>query len=335
MFSKSTLRTSAVAIGLALSMLATTASAQTVLRLGGVHPPQSFETRGLNHFAERVEEKTDGAVVVEVFPAGQLGDAVTMIENVMLGAQDMFGNVADWNSHLIPDYGIMGMPFAFSGIDHVQEFLASDYYADVKQRMIDEKNIRVLADNWFRLPRVLVTKEPVDSLADLEGRKLRMANIPVYLDTWSALGTSPTVIPWAEAYLALRTGVVEGLDSPLASIYPQKFYQAAKHVTMTNHSVAPFSLLISERVFQRLSDEQQQALREAGSEAGDYYTRILADEFSEQEEEMLEAGVTFNDDVDLEPFVERASEIAYELEAEGEWSEGLFDRVQEMRPGRQ
>ncbi len=319
------------AVGLAVLAVnqALLANAAETLRLGGVHSPSSFETKSLDRFAELVSEKTGGEVTVQVFPAGQLGDAVSMIENVMIGSQDMFANVADWNEHIIGDYAIMGMPFAFSGIDHVKRFLASDVAKDMKARMIEEKGIRVLADNFYRLPRILVTKEPVDGLDDVEGLKMRLANIDVYLDTWKALGARPTVIPWAEAYLALRTGVVDGLDSPLSSVYPQKFYQAAKHITMTNHSVAPFNILVSEKSFQALSEEHRQALTAAAQEAGDFYSEMISSEYETQKAEMTKAGVTFSD-VELEPFVERARQVAERLEEEGKWSPGLFDKAQEF-----
>lgn len=320
---------SAATLALLISM-GMAASAET-LRLGGVHSPTSFETKSLERFAELAKKKSGGKVIVQVFPAGQLGDAVSMIENVMIGSQDMFANVSDWNSHISKDYAIMGMPFAFSGIEHVKRFLASDVMAKIKARMIKEKGIRVLADNFYRLPRVLITKQPVKSIADIQGLKLRMANIDVYLETWEALGAKPTVIPWAEAYLALRTGVVEGLDSPLSSIYPQKFYQAAKYVTMTNHSVAPFNILISEKSFQKLSKENQKNLTEAAKEAGDYYTKMIADDFSKQKAAMEKSGVKFNT-VDLKPFVERASKVAERMEKKGKWSPGLFKQVRALQP---
>lgn len=316
---------------LVFSLALTGVAAAKALKLGGVHSPTSFETKALQYFAKQVEEKTKGEVTVQIFPAGQLGDAVGMIENVMIGAQDMFANVADWNSHIIKDYAIMGMPFAFSSIDQMKHFLASDVAADMKARMVKEKGIRVLADNFYRLPRELVTKKPVKGIDDIQGLKMRMANIDVYLDTWKALGTKPTVIPWAETYLAVRTGVVDGLDSPLSSIFPQKFYQAANYITMTNHSVAPFNILISEKSYQSLSEADRKALTEAAKAAGDYYTEMIETDFAKQKAEMEKAGVVF-EEVDLKPFIERAKTVARQYEAEGKWPAGLFEKVQALKP---
>ncbi|OUS03997.1 hypothetical protein A9Q96_16960 [Rhodobacterales bacterium 52_120_T64] len=303
-----------------------TTAAET-LRLGGVHSPTSFETQSLEHFAQLVEEKTNGELTIQVFPASQLGDAVSMIENVKIGAQDMFANVSNWNSHIVSDYGILGMPFAFSDITHLKRFQKSDVFLDMKARMISEQGLRVLADNYYRLPRVLVTKQPVSELADIQGLLMRMANISVFLETWEALGAKPTVIPWAESYLALRTGVVDGLDSPLSSIYSQQFYLAVQYVTMTNHSVAPFNILISEISFSKLSATNQSMLIEAAEESGDFYTQMIEDNFAPQRTEMLESGVTFSE-IDTIEFVASASEVAARLESEGKWATGLFALIQ-------
>lgn len=318
----------ALGFGAALALQPQGAQAKD-LRLGGVHSPTSFETRGLNQFAKLVNEKTNGEIEVTVFPAGQLGDAVGMIENVMMGALDMFANVADWNQNVVKDYGILAMPFAFRDQAHLTKFLESDIYAEMKKEMVEKKKLRVLADNWYRIPRVLVTKAPAFTVGDLDGRKLRMANIKSYIETWQGLGAKPTVIPWAEAYLALRTGVVEGMDSPLSAIYPQKFYQAAPYITMTNHSVTPFNILISDVVFQKLSPEHQQALTEAGYEAGNFYTDAINTEFAEHKTKMLNEGAVFVE-IGLQEFAKKARKVAEEFEKGEAWSSGLFARVQKL-----
>ena len=320
-------------LGLAVGTAVAGVIAQPVmakeLRLGGVHSPTSFETQGLNRFAELVKRETNGGLKVAVYPAGQLGDAVGMIENVILGAQDMFANVADWNQHLVQDFAILAMPFSIRDKEHLQRLQRSDLYANLKRKMLETKQIRILADNWYRMPRVLVTKEAVKSVDDLKGRKLRMPNLDTYIQAWKALGAKPTVVPWAEAYLALKTGVVEGMDSPLSSIYPQKFYEAAKHITITNHAIAPFNILISERVFQKLPKEHQAVLVEAAEAAGVFYTQTLHDAFAEQRRKMEEAGAVL-EKVDLKPFAMRAREAAVLFEEQGLWSKGLFDEIQKL-----
>lgn len=300
-----------------------------VLRLGGVHSPTSFETTGLMEFARLTEEKSGGTLKVSVFPAGQLGDAVSMIENVMMGALDMFGNVADWNQNLVKDYGIMAMPFAFRDQAHMTKFLSSDIYAAMKNEMLEKKRLRVIAENWYRAPRVLVTKFPVASLKDLQGKKFRLPNIKVYVETWKALGMTATILPWAESYLALKTGVVDGMDSPFSSVFSEKFYQAAPYITMTNHSIAPFNILISDLVFQKLTPAQRESLTSAAKEAGQFYTKSIENQLAAQKAKMTEEGAKISN-IDIKPFVEKARGVAATLEKNGDWTPGLFDRVSKL-----
>jgi len=296
-------------------------------KLGGVHAVTTPETKGLNYFSDLVKQKSHGNFIINVHPAGQLGkNAVTLIENLMMGSIEMFGNVMDWNQHMVKDFGILAMPFTFKNLDAVHKFQQGEIYADLKSRMINERGVRVLADNWYRLPKVIITKRPIKSLEELKGLNMRMPSLKTYFETWKRLGAKPTTIAWSEAFLALKKGVVDGMDSPLGSIYGMKFYQAAPYITMTNHLVAPFNLLVNEKKYQELSDANKNILKEAGREAGVYYTKLDEDSFKIDKEKMLKAGCQFIE-IDTTPFIKVAAEVAEEFEAEGMWKKGLFKEI--------
>lgn len=296
-------------------------------KLGGVHAVTTPETKGLNYFADLVKKKSNGDFVINVFPAGQLGkDAVSLVENVMMGSIEMFGNTMDWNQHLVKDFSILGMPFLFKNLEAVKNFQKGSIYREMEERVIRERGTRVLADNWYRLPKVLVSKQPIRSLDDLKGLKMRMPSLKTYFETWKALGAKPTVIPWAEAFLALKKGIVDAMDSPIGSIYGMKFYDAAPYITMTNHLLAPFDLLVNEKKYQGLSESYQKLLVEAGKEAGDYYTKLVVDMFDKDKVKMEKAGVKFIE-IDTGPFVRKAAKVAERFEAEGMWRKGLFKEI--------
>ena len=233
-------------------------------RLGGVHAVTAPETVGLKKFSELVDQKTQGRLKIEIFPAGQLGAEVPQLENLIMGTQEMFGNVADWNENIVKDWGIIGMPFAFDNVAHVRKFQRSSEYEQLKKALLEQKGVKILADNWYRLPKVLLTKKPVHTPKDLAGMKLRMPHIKTYVETWGATGAKTIVVPWAEAFIALKTGVADGMDSPLGSIYGQKFHQAAPYIILTNHLVAPFNLLANNKAYQKLPADIQKGLLDAG-----------------------------------------------------------------------
>jgi len=320
-----------IAAGLVGMLTASGAEAETSLRLGVGQAPLSSETRALEEMARLVEERTKGELIVEVFPGNQLGGSVAQIENLQLGTQDMHSNVADWYQHLDNDWAAMAMPFLFTGVDHIKAWQQTDAYADWRQRMIDDHGIRIIADNWYRLPKVLITQTPVFKPEDLDGMKLRMPNLETYMQTWEMLGAKPTVIDWNEAYLAMKTGTVVGMDTPLSGIYPQKFYQASPYVTMTNHLVAPYTVIIAEPRWQELSAEEQEVLSTAANEAGAYYTQLIQDEFAEQKRKMLAEGTVFIE-VDTTPFAQGAEEAMAAFEQDGMWSKGLVQEIRALAP---
>ncbi len=310
--------------------LGTAFSAEKITwKLGGVHAVTTPETKGLIYFSELVKEKSDGNFVINVFPAGQLGKkAVTLIENLMMGSIDMFGNVMDWNQHLVKDFGIMAMPFAFKDLDAIKKFQDGELYKKMKNQMVEERGVRIVSDNWYRLPKVLLAKRPIRTLDDLQGLNVRMPSLKTYFETWKGLGAKPTTIAWSEAYLALKKGVVDGLDSPMGSIYGMKFYQAAPNIMLTYHLIAPFNLLVNEKKYQQLPDKYKKILIDAGKQAGDYYTKLVEDSFKVDKEKMIEAGARFIE-VDKESFAKAAIPIAEKFEAEGMWQKGLFKTITE------
>jgi tripartite ATP-independent transporter DctP family solute receptor len=300
-----------------------------VWKLGGVHAVDTPETIALYRFAELVEEKTGGQLKIEVYPAGQLGDAVGMIENTIMGAQQLFANVMDWNQHIVQDYAILAMCFAFRDLEHIQRFMETETYQAMEQEMIDQHGIRVLAKNWYRLPRAIVTKEPVFSIDDIKGRQLRMPALETYFLVWEALGANPIEIPWSEAYFALERGVVEGMDSPIGSIYGMGFYKAAPYITNTRHLMAPFNILVNEDAFQGLDPKVRAFLVESAEEAGDYYTEIVGSMFEEDKRKMLAAGAIYVE-IDTKSFADKAREVAIDFEKKGFWKKGLYDEVQSL-----
>ncbi|MDD4289432.1 MAG: TRAP transporter substrate-binding protein [Candidatus Caldatribacteriota bacterium] len=297
-------------------------------RLGGVHGVTTPETIGLNYFAELVEEKTDGEMVVEIYPAGQLGDEVSMIENTIIGAQEMFANVMDWNQHIVKDYGIFAMTFAFSDVTHINRFFETEKYQQMEEEMIDQ-GVRILAKNWYRLPRAIVTKFPVFTIDDLKGHTFRMPALETYFLAFEQFGVNPVEIPWAEAYSALERGIGDGMDSPIGSIYGMGFYKVAPFITNTRHMMAPFNLLVSERAYQSLSPELREKLTEAAHEAGEYYTNMLAEEFENDKQKMLNEGAVYVE-ISTKEFAERSKGLAADFEKKGLWSEGLFEYIQNL-----
>ena len=90
---------------------------------------------------------------------------------------------------------------------------------------MDEQGARVIANNWLRAPRVMLSKEPINSIEDMKDLKMRVPEIETYLESAKALGAKPTQVPWGEVYIALTQGVVEACEGPLDSVYSMRSCQ--------------------------------------------------------------------------------------------------------------
>ncbi len=319
-------RVLAVSIGAGLVATQVPARAATNLRLGVGTAPLSSETKALQEMARLVAERSAGDLKVDVFDSDKLGGSVAQLENLQLGTQDMLSNVADWYQHLDKGWNAMAIPFVFAGVEHVQRFQQTETYKRWLREMPDKHGVRMVADNWYRLPRVLLTTKPVRTVEDLKDMKLRMPDLDTYLRTWGALGAKPTVIAFGEAFLALKTGTVQGMEAPLSGVYPQKFYQAAPFITLTMHQIAPYTVMIAEKSWRKLNGKQQEILTKAAQDAGDWYYKLILDSFGEQKAKMLAEGVQFIE-TDTRPWAAKVEEVIRQFETEGKLPRGLVAEI--------
>lgn len=300
-----------------------------VLTLGGIHSVDDAISRGMNYFAELADEKSGGTIEVQTFPASQLGDATSQLEAVFLGSQDMFIDAESWMTQYVPEKGVEAMFFTFDDQEHYVKFIESDLHKELEAEFLETTGGRVLANNWYRLPRVIASKIPVRSVEDMQGLKMRVPDIKGYMASVQSLGVAPTQIAWGEVYLSLQQGVVDACEGPQDSMYTMNFYEPTKHITMTNHIRDNLAIWINDDAFKSLSASQQEALTAAAQEAGDWYTNAVRDEV-EGYFEIMEAEGTEFIELDIEPFKVITMQAALDLEAGGEWREGFYNEIQAL-----
>jgi TRAP-type C4-dicarboxylate transport system substrate-binding protein len=135
----------------------------------------------------------------------------------------------------------------------------------------------------------------------MEGLKIRLPEEKVLIRTFQLIKAAPTIIPWGEVYTSLQTGIVDGMESTTPAIYTMKFYEVAQYLAETNHQHAVVQLLISDKVFQSLSKEMQDVLRQAARETLEinYQEARLA---SQKSWDLLRAKAKQTTYPDLRPF---------------------------------
>lgn len=312
----------------ALSALSLAAQAQTVLTFGGSDAVGSLLDRANTRFAELVNERAGGELKVNFISGEQLGSDLDVIQQLMQGSVQLYGDVLDWYANWIPDLNILNWGFTFDSNDHLQRFLDSDLYAELIEKLRLDEGIRVLAAAPTQ-PRILFASRPVNAPADLDGLKMRVPEIKTYLLLWETLGTRPSRLAWAEVYLGLSTGTIEAAEGPVSAAYAQKFHQAATNVIRTDHLVSSYHITMNDAAYQALSPAQQQLLADTAREVTAWARAQAEAETEGVVQKMAAEGATIIT-VDKAPFQAKAVAGVDAMEKDGVWSEGLWERIRAL-----
>jgi TRAP-type C4-dicarboxylate transport system substrate-binding protein len=321
---------SAVLAGTALAFPAlrgAQAQAQTLI-LGGSDAIGSIIDRTNAHFTRLVNERARGRLTVNFIQGEQLGNDVQVIEQMMRGGVHIYGDVLDWYANWVKDLSVLAWGFTFRDNAHQQRFIDSALFRPYAEELRARHNVRILAAAPSQ-PRVMFSKRPIASPADLRGLKMRVPDIRAYLLLWQTLGTQPARVAWGEVFLGLRTGVIDAAEGPLLSAMAARFHQAAQQVVRTDHVIAAAQISINEAAFQRQPPEVREILVNAAREAMAWHQEQSQRELDDALGQMRREGATIAN-VDKAPFVRAALEGVVQMERDGVWSEGLFERIQAL-----
>lgn len=318
-----------MALTAGMTMAAAGASAQTTLRLACPSAADTPTCQAAQHFADEVQTRTDGGVTVNVHPAGQLGTGRDAIVGMQTGSIDLVVEELVNYSDFVTDYGILGWGFAFVDRAHLEQFLTSDIHAEMRAELADQ-NIELLAYEWQRLPRAVVSSTPIFTVEDLGGLRFRVPEIRTFIATWENLGANPQSVPWGEAYLALRQGTVDAMESPFDTIAGQGFHEAAPYVSLTNHVQSVLSLAMNKGRYDGL-DADQKAAFEAAVESTNAFIADRVQELHQETIDTITADGAFVIHLNTEAFADRLAETGEQLAEEGLWSPGLLQEIRDLR----
>lgn len=264
---RSLLTYGAGAVGLLAAPAITRAQAAPIRLVFSHHLPTSHigHTAAVN-FADRVKEGTGGQVTIDIRPASQLFNLRTSAEALQLGTLDMcwsdLGTLANWQ----PSLGFVSMPFLFNDFDHVKRVLYGPTGQQVKGVAKDTMGVDILSLGASGF-RVFLSKKPIHKADDVRGIKLRVPEIPTWVEMAKAMGANPTPIPAGEIYTALQTGVVDAIEVPADYIVSSKHYEVAGFATRTHHIFTEVSMMASARKMSALPDNVQKVIREQAARA--------------------------------------------------------------------
>lgn len=284
----------------------------------------------LVYFADLVKEKTGGAVVVEIYPNSQLGDEATMMESMSMGTLDiLMANGANTAAY-IPELSFLGTCYLFHDAEHMARMVGDETFFNLYGDMVEEKGLGFhLMTIMGNGARYLYTKEPVASLEDLKGMKIRIMPSSVDEMIWTALGAAPTIVAFSEVYTALQTGMVDGAENTMSSYAASMHYEQAPYVALTEHQWLATELYISDKCEKSLPEDYVAAIYEAARETAPYSLSHQL-EVDAGYREMLEAeGVTFTE-VDVQAFRELVVPLHDKIAADLGCEE-ILGRIRELQ----
>nr|WP_145547299.1 TRAP transporter substrate-binding protein [Variovorax boronicumulans] len=217
-------------------------------------------------FAEVVKARSGGRIEVQVAPSGQLGDDAAMVTALRTGALDLSANSQGAVANAVPEYAAYGMPFLFASPAAAFRLLDGPLGKELAERSADKG--MVLLGTWDNGIRQMTnSKRAINAPEDLKGLKMRVPPDATLVDIMKALGAEAQQIKFAELYVALQQGVVDGQENPLVNFHASKLYEVQKHLAMTNHQFQMTPFLMSKRSWDRLSEADRKAVQEAAAEA--------------------------------------------------------------------
>ena len=285
------------------------ARAEEVLRFSHIANEDNTWHLGALEFARQVEERTNGEVVVEVYPNSSLGTERETLEGIPLGLADLTitsDSMAQW----APSILAMSHCFLFRDADHVLRFMESDIAAGIEEEVISQARLRPIG-YFLRGPRYLTSSRPIRTIDDVQGFKLRVPNVPMFVADWSAIGAAPTPMAFAEVFGALQQGVIDGQENPFALIDSARFYEVQPYLNLTAHVRQAIYVVIGDDRLQSMRPEHQTAIMESAQAMQDHERALFEAAESELEIGLQERGMEFVQ-TELGPFIEAVQTVVPE-----------------------
>jgi len=289
-----------IGAALALAFAMTTVQARD-FRSADVHPLDYPTVMTVKKIGEIVSQKTGGKYNIKVFGNSALGSEPDTVAQVKSGAIDMVRVNTSAFHNIIPESMLPSFPFIFRDINHFRKAMSGP--AGDKILAAFEKHGFIGLALWESGARSIYAKRPVRTLADIKGMKIRVQQSDLWVSLVQAMGANPTPIPYAEVYTALKTGLVDAAENNFPSYETSKHYEAAPIYSETQHVMAPEVLVFSKKVWDTLSKEEQNIIRDAAKETVPYYTDLWTKKEQVSKDIVVKAGSTIVSDVNKAQFV--------------------------------
>src|SRR5712691_11652863 len=299
------------------------ASAQTKLKWAHVYEiSEPYHTQAL-WAADEIKKRTSGKYEIQVFPASQLGNENQINEGLGLGTVDMIYTGTSFAGSIHKPLAISGAPFMLRDFSHWKAF------RDIAKGYEDKTKHKVIALTYYG-ERMVTANKGIKKPEDMKGMKLRVPPAPLYLMLAKSVGANATPIAFAEVYLALQQGTVDGQENPLPTIMAKKFYEVQSHVMLTGHIIESLLTITGSHVWSKLSDDEKKVFDEVLVQAAAKSSDQIRESEQKIADELRKLGKTVVQ-VDREAFRKAAVPLHNDASAGAGWSQAQYDELQALK----
>jgi len=300
-----------------------TAAAQTEVKFGHVGEPGSLFDLSAQEFAKRANAKLGDKAKVTVYGSSQLGGDAELMKKLKLGTVDLALPSTVMSSQ-VPLFGLFEMPYLVKDRNHMAK-IRDQVVVPSMEPAAEKAGYHIIAvwENGFR--QITNSKKPIVRPEDLQGLKLRVPQGGWRVKMFQAYGANPSPLALSEVFVALQTGVMDAQENPLAQIYPSRFYEVQKYLSMTGHVYTP-AYVTAGVSWSKLPTDVQKELADTAKEMEPVVYKIAADLDNDLLEKLKKAGMQVNE-ADKNAFIKASAKIYEEFSNEVPGGKELIDKA--------
>lgn len=307
------------------------AAPEVTLVYAEVNPLDTIVGRTGTAFKEKVEELSGGKIKIDIQASGVLGSENDVLDTMLGGGGTI--DISRISAFALTSYGaeksvLLSIPYTFVNREHFWNFANSDLAPEFLLEPHDTGlGVRGLfyGEEGFRH---FFTVKEVKGLEDIKGMKLRVSNDPIMNGMVSGLGANATVVSFNELYSALQTGVVDGAEQPIANYKSNAFNEVAPNLILDGHTLGAIQVIITDAAWDKLTEEQQKIITEAGKYASDFNRKISEEAEKKVLEELKAAGTNVVEVTDIAPWQEACKDI---IESSTAKNKELYQKIVDMK----
>ena len=244
-------------------------------------------------FAANLKSAVGDAIKIDYFPNNQLGKESDVVQQVKVGSIDMMVTGSSIWATVLPEMGMLDLGYVFDSYAHVAKAMEGPAGIGLADMLQKRAGCVLLTWTSHFGPRSVYTKQPVHSLAEIKGVKLRVLPTPAFIETFKIMGAIPTPIPFGELYMAAQTGVVDGFEHDAATVLASKLDEVVKYCWLTEHLFSPLTVVIGKRGMDRIPASLQPAFMKAVAESTMQQRAIASEKGGAAIAELKRKGMTF------------------------------------------